>query len=169
MSLAATLSSALAEEASFREPLPAGYAHDPDLLTAAVAHRIEALRSWLGTVDPAALADTLIRTFVEHPAGHAPGIGASLQELVIDSTTRVRRRPHRRALLRCGAGVAELRLVELRLVDRVVTFPEHAADVLRAVLTADEFSAAELPGSLDIQGRLVVVRRLLAEGLLEAL
>ena len=163
LALATTLTAALADEVAFRDPLPAGYAHDPDRMTAEVAHRIGSLRAWLGTVDPAAIADTLIRAFVQSPAGHPEGIKGALTERVIGSGTRVRRRRHRRALLRISAGA-----IELQLVDRVVTFPAHAADVLRAVVATDEFSAAELPDSLDIEGRLVVVRRLLAEGLLEA-
>ena len=48
-----------------------------------------------------------------------------------------------------------------------LVFPEHAADEVRAVLEVDgPFTAAELPGELDDEGRLVLVRRLVREGLL---
>jgi Cupin superfamily protein len=48
-----------------------------------------------------------------------------------------------------------------------LTFPAHAADELRGLLELDEpFTAADLPGSLDEDGRLVLIRRLVREGLL---
>lgn len=163
LGLASAVSSALAAEPSFREPLPAGFAHDPDSLTAHVAERLTALQAWLDDADPAALADVLIRRFVTAPAGRARGIGAIVQPQTISSDTPVRRHPHTRALLRMTGE-----RVELLLHDRRLTFPMVAADVLRAIVAAPGFTAAELPGSLDIEGRLVVVRRLVAEGLLEA-
>jgi hypothetical protein len=50
---------------------------------------------------------------------------------------------------------------------REVTFPAHAREEIAAVAAADEpFTASELPGSLDDSGRLVLVRRLVREGLL---
>ncbi|HEV2712395.1 MAG TPA: cupin domain-containing protein [Gaiellaceae bacterium] len=50
---------------------------------------------------------------------------------------------------------------------REVTFPPHAREEVAAVAAADEpFTASELPGSLDDAGRLVLVRRLVREGLL---
>jgi hypothetical protein len=48
-----------------------------------------------------------------------------------------------------------------------VTFPAHAREEVEAVVGAEEpFTVAELPGSLDAAGRLVLVRRLVREGLL---
>jgi hypothetical protein len=57
--------------------------------------------------------------------------------------------------------------VTLVFEGREVTFPEHAREEVAAIAGADEpFTAAELPGSLDDAGRLVLIRRLVREGLL---
>jgi hypothetical protein len=46
-------------------------------------------------------------------------------------------------------------------------FPERLQAELEAIVAADEpFAAADLPGSLDDEGRLVLVRRLVREGFL---
>jgi hypothetical protein len=56
--------------------------------------------------------------------------------------------------------------VSLAFEGREVTFPGHAREEVLAVVGADEaFTAAELPGSLDEAGRLVLIRRLVREGL----
>jgi ribosomal protein L16 Arg81 hydroxylase len=48
-----------------------------------------------------------------------------------------------------------------------VELPEHAAAELEAIVAADEpFTAGSLPGELDEDGRLVLVRRLIREGFL---
>jgi ribosomal protein L16 Arg81 hydroxylase len=57
--------------------------------------------------------------------------------------------------------------VSLVFEGRDVTFPAHAREEVEAVVAAEEpFTVAELPGSLDAAGRLVLVRRLVREGLL---
>jgi bifunctional lysine-specific demethylase and histidyl-hydroxylase NO66 len=58
-------------------------------------------------------------------------------------------------------------VVSLAFEGREVTFPVHAREEVTAIAGADEaFTAAELPGSLDDAGRLVLIRRLVREGLL---
>jgi hypothetical protein len=48
-----------------------------------------------------------------------------------------------------------------------VSFPSHAAEEIRAALELEEpFTAGDLPGSLDDESRLVLIRRLVREGLL---
>lgn len=57
--------------------------------------------------------------------------------------------------------------VELAFEGRRLSFPEHAREEIEAVARTEEpFSASDLPGSLDDDGRLVLVRRLLREGFL---
>jgi hypothetical protein len=57
--------------------------------------------------------------------------------------------------------------VSLVFEGREVTFPGHVREELAAVAVAEEpFTASELPGSLDDDGRLVLVRRLVREGFL---
>jgi uncharacterized RmlC-like cupin family protein len=58
----------------------------------------------------------------------------------------------------------------LRFEGKEVRFPEAARDALVAVATAERpFTAADLPGTLDENGRLVLVRRLIREGFLRAI
>lgn len=163
LGLASILSAELADEPSFREPLPAGFAADPDALTGAVTERLAELRSWLETADPPALAEKLIRRFVNARAAPAVGLWALGHEQTIGTDTAVRRRRYARCLIKAVDG-----RVELVLADRTVSFPAAATGVLRAVLAADSFTATDLPADLDLDSRLVVVRRLVAEGLLEA-
>jgi ribosomal protein L16 Arg81 hydroxylase len=57
--------------------------------------------------------------------------------------------------------------VALRFEGKAVRFPAQAATAVEAVhRAAGPFTAAELPGSLDAPGRLVLVRRLVREGFL---
>jgi len=57
--------------------------------------------------------------------------------------------------------------VLLAFEGKELAFPAHAGEEIRGVLELDEpFTAADLPGSLDDEGRLVLVRRLVREGLL---
>ena len=56
----------------------------------------------------------------------------------------------------------DLRLV---LVDRTITLPAVATDAIKVVLTGNWFTPGELPG-LTAEDRLVVVRRLVREGVI---
>ena len=57
--------------------------------------------------------------------------------------------------------------VSLAFEGRTLTFPAHAHEEIAAIASAEEaFTLSELPGSLDEAGRLVLVRRLVREGVL---
>ena len=63
--------------------------------------------------------------------------------------------------------IATLRGTELSFEGKHLTFPERVRDELETVCSADEpFTAADLPGPLNDESRLVVVRRLIREGFL---
>ena len=75
------------------------------------------------------------------------------------------------------AGVREgtvFRIVEdgdsiaVECYGRRITFPAHAHDAVEFALENSRFKIRELPGELDDAGKLVVVRRLIQEGLVEA-
>lgn len=70
-------------------------------------------------------------------------------------------------LERRQTAVSELDGTTLRFDGKTLHFPTHVRAELEFVLAAEEpFSAADLPGLLDEGGRLVLVRRLVREGLL---
>jgi Cupin superfamily protein len=80
----------------------------------------------------------------------------------LDADTELERRPTVLAVVaeRNGSVVVAFEGKELE-------FPAHAAEELLALLELDApFTAGDLPGSLDESGRLVLVRRLVREGLL---
>lgn len=163
LGLADALTGLLRDQVAFRQPLPPGFAHDPDALAAEVAIRVKALQQWLDEVDPAALAQTLTRRFVTgRPVDGRGAITAAFAADPIDATTVVRRRPHMPCLLRHADDRAVL-----VLPDREVSFPDFAEPVLRALLVGQPTCATELPAALDVASRLVVVRRLVVEGMLE--
>ncbi len=79
-----------------------------------------------------------------------------LDSVTVD--TRLERRP---------TAIADVSGTTLSFEGKHLTFPARVRDELEAVMSADEpFSAADLPGGLDDDGRLVLVRRLIREGLL---
>ena len=48
---------------------------------------------------------------------------------------------------------------------RKITFPAHATEAVQFALKQPRFHVRELPGDLDEEGQLVLVRRLIREGL----
>jgi hypothetical protein len=121
---------------------------------------VEALAGRLGREDVERRARAkLIRTRRPIREGQLRQLRA-LDELA--TTTELERNP---TVL---ADVVERKgTVSLVFEGREVTFPAHARDEVAAAAAADEpFTAAELPGSLDDEERLVLVRRLVREGFL---
>jgi lysine-specific demethylase/histidyl-hydroxylase NO66 len=151
------------EEAWFRESLPVGFANDPATLEGSLADRVEELRRFLDKVDLAKVADRAGRRFW---ANRPPPLEGQLRALLsldeLDDATVVRRRPGAAARLRVAGG-----RLELLLGDRTLTMPATLEPAVRQVLDADELTPGELAGHLDGPSRLVLVRRLVREGLLQ--
>ncbi|HVD24359.1 MAG TPA: cupin domain-containing protein [Gaiellaceae bacterium] len=122
---------------------------------------VEALRARLGAEEVARRArESLVRSRRPIREGQMAQLRA-LDALAPDS--RLERRPTVLADL-----VEQNGTVSLVFEGRDVTFPAHIAQELEAIVASDEpFTVAELPGSLDDAGRLVLVRRLVREGFLQ--
>jgi hypothetical protein len=74
----------------------------------------------------------------------------------LDADTLLERRP---------TVIADLEGTTLSFEGKQVTVPDHARTELEAVFEADgPFTAVELPGELDEESRLVLLRRLIREG-----
>jgi bifunctional lysine-specific demethylase and histidyl-hydroxylase NO66 len=151
------------EEAWFREGLPLGFADDPAALASSLAERVAELRRFLDKVDLDRVAGRTARRFW---AGRAPLLAGQLQQLLaldqLDDATVVRRRSG----VVCRLEVSGDRLTVL-LGDRELAMPARLEPAMRRLLAAGSFAVADLAGLLDAPSRLVLVRRLVREGLLE--
>jgi bifunctional lysine-specific demethylase and histidyl-hydroxylase NO66 len=151
------------EDALSGEPLPAGFAADPDALVAGVAEQLGEVRRRLEKLDPAAIAVAAADRFW---SGRPPILSGQLQHLLaleeIGDDTVVRRRP---------GAVCRLRRrgdrLEVLLGDRALRMPARLAPAMRSILASDRLAVGDLAGHLDPSSRLVLVRRLVREGLLE--
>ncbi|WP_344650946.1 cupin domain-containing protein [Cryptosporangium japonicum] len=154
--LVEVLAGLAAEEPSLRESLPLGFdPTDPSLLAGAV----DALSSWLRTVDANAVADRLRkRTWTQ---GRSEPVSPLAQERVVSALaadTPVRLRGHLHHTVDYADSVV------LRLPDRTLTLPAVTAAALKTILSGAVVRAGELP-DLDADDGLVLIRRLLREAL----
>jgi hypothetical protein len=151
------------EEAWFREGLPVGFADDPEALAASLAERVAELRRFLDKVDLDRVAERAARRFW---ANRPPMLDGQLRQLLaldeLDDATEVRRRPGATCRLRVTGD-----RLELLLGDRTLTMPARLEPAVRHLLDADRCAPADLAGQLDGPSRLVLVRRLVREGLLQ--
>ncbi len=134
------------EDVEFRRTVPEDGEMEADLLER-LADRLTA----------EAVARRARARFVD---GRRPILDGQLEEVralrSITADTRLERRP---------TVIAELDGTTLSFEGKHVTFPEHVRAELEALVAADEpFTATELPGDLDEESRLVLVRRLVREG-----
>ena len=138
----------LADEVELRRAVPPDGRPSVDLL--------ERLAERLGPEDVVRrMRHRLVRTRRGILDGHLAEVRA-LADLTAE--TLLERRP---------TVIAELDGTTLSFEGKLVEFPAHAAPEVRAAVEAKgPFRPADLPGSLDAESRLVLVRRLVREGLL---
>ena len=159
---------ALADEVDLREALPAGFASDAGF-PAAVAGLLERLGKHIANLDAAPLAERAARRFW---SSRPPILAGQLRQLALarqlSDRSRVRRRPGATCHLSVDAGGGADQLVVL-LGDRELRMPAAVEPAVRRVTAGDPFDVGDLDDLLDEDSRLVLVRRLVREGLLEVL
>lgn len=150
-----------------RRSLPPGFARDEAPTPAARAYLADALRRFADAAE--ADADGLFAHFARDLVGtrHArlPGQFAQLAglgALTLDSPVGVRPGVVHRVEL-------DGERVTLSSNGTALTFPAHAADALRYAVHHERYTARELPTTLDDAGRMVLIRKLIREGVLRAL
>jgi lysine-specific demethylase/histidyl-hydroxylase NO66 len=152
------------EDALSGEPLPAGFAADPAGLAAGVAEQLGEVRRRLDKLDPGAIATAAADRFWSCRPPHLSG---QLQQLLrleeIGEDTVVQKRPG----AVCRLRQREDRL-EVLLGDRLLHMPARLAPAMRAILASERLAVGDLAAHLDPPSRLVLVRRLVREGLLES-
>ena len=150
-----------AEEPRLRATLPFGLdVADAEQVEPELTEAVEALRDWLGTVDPAAVAARL-RTR-SWPAARPAPLRPLAQTAFAAALTPDDRIAARAGLAWRLAPDGDQR-VSLHLVDRSVSFPAGCAPALRAILDGTVARVGDLPGLDTDDDRLVLARRLLRE------
>jgi len=152
-----------ADHAPFREALPIGFARNPDALAEEMAAESEEFRAWFDKAAGPEAASSFAREFWGR---RRPILNGQLVQVAglhrVDSKTVLRRRPD--CVFRVSTEGAE---VALLLGSRELQMPAFVEPVLRFLAEAESFSAPDLPGDLDADSRIVLLRRLVREGALE--
>jgi hypothetical protein len=146
----------------YDEPLPAGYLDDPQLLAGLLADELGAFAERLAGLDAEQVLDERVAGFL---TTRTPVLRGGLLDLVeleqLDDETLVEHRPTASCALRPQGD----QLLVL-LGDRELRMPARLAEPMAFVRDHDRFRGSDLSTWLDPQSRLVVVRRLVREGLL---
>jgi lysine-specific demethylase/histidyl-hydroxylase NO66 len=152
-----------ADQTWLREALPAGFAHDPDSLRAPARAVLARLGEWIEGLDGGELLERQAARFW---SARTPLLAGQLEQLLgldeVDDDSLIRRRRGATAMMRPRDDA-----IELVLGDRTLAMPAHVEPAVRLILERDELHVAELEPWLDEAGRSVLVRRLVAEGLVE--
>jgi bifunctional lysine-specific demethylase and histidyl-hydroxylase NO66 len=143
-------------------PLPAGWADDPDALTAAIATRLEALCDRIAATDVGVPLAAAARSFWARRTPDRTGGLRDLLELdALTDATPLRRRPAASCQVVPAGDV-----VQVHLGDRRLELPVAAEEAVRWLATVDRFTPADLAPLADEPSRLVLCRRFVQEGLL---
>ncbi len=147
--------------------LPAGYHLDEDF-EAEVGRRLGGLTLALGAVDTAEAAEREATRFATHRPPRMPG---GLRDVLardrLHDASRLRRRPGSMLRLVDDPSAGPEGRLRVQLGDRELRVPLRLRPVLDTVAVLPELTPADLADHLDADGRLVLCRRLVHEGLLE--
>jgi bifunctional lysine-specific demethylase and histidyl-hydroxylase NO66 len=151
------------QDRRLRGSLPFGLdVADPQALEPELTETVEALRDWLLTAEPGAMAERLRER--AWPAARPAPIGPLAQLEFAERLTADDRIVVRDGLRwRLGADGADH--VVLHLVGRTLRFPAYCRPAVEAALGDTATRVGDLPGLADDADRLVLARRLLTEGL----
>jgi bifunctional lysine-specific demethylase and histidyl-hydroxylase NO66 len=155
---------ATAEEETFRRTIPPGYHHDPALAVSVVKSAVADLLAWLERLDPGPVADELQARFW---ARRPQLLDGQLLELVDLDRLGDDSVVHRRSGSVLRSQIDGDR-VHLLLGDRVVELPAGLQSAVQRLVSGAPVRVSDLADLLDGPSRLVLVRRLIREGLLRA-
>jgi cupin superfamily protein len=152
-------------EPEFVEPLPIRFADDAARLRILADDRLRSFQAWLDKQEPGEAAERLARRFL---TGRRPILAGQLQQFdhlgSVDDSAKVRRRPGAICVIR-PAG----KEISVLLGDRELRMPAWVRPAVEAVADAPDLLVGDLAPHLDAESRLVLVRRLVREGLLEVI
>jgi hypothetical protein len=155
----------LAEELpAFRQRLEFDGASDAASLKAIVARHVEEVRAWLDKIDVDELTERVARRVMSTSQPITRGLLRQLEQLdAIDEAAKLRRRRGTTCILFPRDAV-----LKVMLADREVEMPLVARAAMEDIARRrGEFSPRDLHEFIDSESALVLVRRLVREGLLE--
>ncbi|MBA3719258.1 MAG: cupin [Nocardioidaceae bacterium] len=143
--------------------LPAGYLDDPAVLSTELRPRLDTLAAAIAAVDPTEVAEGQVQDFlISRPPHLRGGLGDRLAANEITDETELARRPGSVCL-----PVADDDRLRVLLGDRELRVPLRLGPAIEHVRAHDRLRPVDLSPWLDDQSRLVLVRRLVREGLLQ--
>jgi ribosomal protein L16 Arg81 hydroxylase len=161
--LVEALASTVLRDGEFRRSLPPGFAQMSFDRTEARKMFRALLERFADSADADAAFDAFAEEFIttRRPVPRGPlSLLASLENLSADTIVG------RRADL-----IFDLREddahIRLRCEGREIRLPRHAGECVRFALSQPSFTIGELPHTLDDDGKMVLVRRLIQEGVLQ--
>jgi hypothetical protein len=158
----AVLDAQVEHDARFRTSLPPGFADNDAARQVAIARFGELISALADAADGAAVLDDAAELVRRGQRAVLPGRFLDVESAPrVGGDTRVRRRND----VDCAVYVDGDR-IRLQFNGKAVTLPASAEDEVRHLLSTEECRADELPGDIDEEGRLVLIRSLLREGLL---
>jgi ribosomal protein L16 Arg81 hydroxylase len=156
------IEAAIEQDPCFREALPIGFAADIAARQATETRLSALLDTFRQQVDVERTVDNAV-TVARHRID--PSLEGHLLDLESVSQLRLDTRVRRRSTILFGLTVADGK-AELSFHGKTLRMPEFVASDLEFIGQADDFTALDLPGVLNESGRLVLIKRLLREGLL---
>jgi hypothetical protein len=154
--------SRLLADQRYDAPLPAGFLDDPARLSGPLAQVLSAHAADVAALEAATVAGrTADRFLTDRTPALAGGLRDRTRLDALDDSTVLEHRPTAGCVLRLDGD--HLRVL---LGDRELRMPARVAGVLEHIRDHDRFEVGELAPWLDAQGRLVLCRRLVREGLL---
>ena len=156
---------ASAADTSLDAPLPAGWHLDSAALSGELAARLRAAAGRLEATDAGAALERRADRFLSGRAQLARGsIRERAMLIELDDSTEVRRRPGSICVVRPDGD-----RVTVLLGDRLVRMPAWLGPAMRSIADADRFAIGDLSEHVpDAGSRVVLVRRMIREGLLSA-
>ena len=150
------------KDPAFRKSLPPGFAREGF----DGRHAQEILRNLLERLAAASDCDSILSRFGDQWISACPPVlrGQIDQIVLIDQIkidSVVGARPSVVSRIRTDGSS-----VSIYAFGRKISFPAHGGEAVRFALSQSRFSVRDLPGNLDDNGKLVLVRRLVREGLM---
>ena len=158
----AAVAACVKEDVRFRTSLPFGFAASEALGQKAAQQLSELMHALAAKVEAAgAIKDAADQATLDQ----LPVSVGRLLDLEAESRVSGDTRVKRRAEIAC-AVTTDAERIYLNFGGKIVSLPSFAAAEVRHLVESDGSTAATLPGAVDEQGRIVLVRRLIREGLL---